>query len=97
MKPFRSLVWTWIGMVLLLAIEVAVAKGLGWYNTAPFFGIAKAALIAFGFMRVIEGPALIRVAALAGVFWLVVILGLGSMDTLTRVDHPVAMRTPVSP
>ena len=97
MKPFRVLIWTWVAMVVSLAAEVAVAKGLGWYNTAPLFGIAKAALIAFGFMRVIEGPSLIRVAAVAGVFWLVVILGLGSMDTLTRVDHPVSMRTPVSP
>ena len=31
--------------------------------------------------------------ALAGVFWLAVMLGLGSLDAFTRTDVPVAMRT----
>ena len=95
--PFRPLVLAWIGLLLLLAMEVCATRLLGLGNIAPFFGFLMAGVVASTFMHVGEGPGLIRMIAAAGVFWLVIILALGSLDALTRTDYPVVMRTPVSP
>ncbi len=96
-RALRPLILGWLGLIGLLVLELAAARLLGWANTAPLFGLLMAGVVAGVFMHVGEGPALIRVFSFAAVFWLAVILSLGSMDTLTRVDHPVSMRTPVSP
>lgn len=96
-RPIRPLVVAWIGLLLLFAVEVCATRLLGLGNTAPFFGLLMAGVVAAAFMHVGEGPGLIRMIAAAGVFWLAVILGLGSLDALTRTDYPVLMRTPVSP
>lgn len=95
--PFRPLVLAWIGLLFLLAMEICATRLLGLGNTAPFFGLLMAGVVAATFMHVGEGPGLIRMIAAAAVFWLVVILALGSLDALTRTDYPVTMRTPVSP
>ncbi len=97
MSATRRLFLAWLGLLVLLAVEVVASRLLRWSNITPFLGLTMAGLVAWFFMDVGEGPVLIRVFAYAAVFWLVVILGLGSMDALTRVDHPVAARTPVSP
>lgn len=93
-RPFGVLLLTWAGLMLLLAVEVAGTLLFGLGNAAPFIGLLMAGLIATFFMHADEGPGLIRVFALAGAFWLCVLLGLGSLDAVTRVDHPVVMRTP---
>ncbi|MBV8777303.1 MAG: hypothetical protein JO258_08915, partial [Alphaproteobacteria bacterium] len=49
--------------------------------------------VATMFMQIGRGPALVRVFAAAGLLWLTILLGLGSVDPLTRTDYPVA--TPV--
>jgi caa(3)-type oxidase subunit IV len=95
--PFRPLVLAWIGLLILLAAEVCATRLFGWGNTAPFFGLLMAGIVAATFMHVGEGPGLIRMIAAVAVFWLIIILGLGSLDALTRMDYPVVMRTPVSP
>ena len=97
MRPFRTLLLAWAGLLALLVLEAAGTRLLGWGNAAPFIGLLMAVGVAVFFMHAGEGPGLIRVFALASAFWLCVLLALGSMDTLTRTDHAVVMRTPVSP
>jgi len=41
------------------------------------------------FMQVGKGPTVIRLFAVAGLLWLTILLGLGSLDPLTRTDYPV--------
>jgi cytochrome c oxidase subunit IV len=43
--------------------------------------------VAVGFMEVRRGPALVRAFAVAAVLWLLILLGLGSVDPLTRSDY----------
>jgi hypothetical protein len=44
-------------------------------------------------MQIGRGPALVRVFAAAGLLWVSILLGLGSLDPLTRHDYTVG--TPV--
>ena len=40
-------------------------------------------------MEVKRGVVLVRAFAVAAIFWLLVLLGLGSVDALTRTDYHV--------
>ena len=40
-------------------------------------------------MNVTRGPAIVRVFAVAALLWLLILLGLGSVDALTRIDYAV--------
>ena len=89
MRPtIKRHVLPWAALVLLVGVELAlVALHAGW--VAPVLGVVMAACIALGPMRLLEAPAQAHVFALAGVFWLgIVLLGLGSLDPLTRHDQP---------
>jgi cytochrome c oxidase subunit IV len=46
--------------------------------------VAKAALVAIFFMRLRSSEALIRLAALVGVIWALILMGLALVDELTR-------------
>jgi cytochrome c oxidase subunit IV len=41
------------------------------------------------FMQVGRGPTIVRLFAVAGLLWLTVLLGLGSLDPMTRTDYHV--------
>jgi hypothetical protein len=70
----------------MIALEFGLAR-LHWGGTAaPFIGLAMAAVVAMGFMRLPAAPGLARVFAMAGIFRLAVLLGLGSLDRATRDD-----------
>jgi cytochrome c oxidase subunit 4 len=84
LRPFLA----WLGLLLLLAAEAWIGRVLGWGNVALAIGIVMAGLVSFFFMDVGRGPGLIRVFAAAGLFWLLVLLGLGLMDPLTRHTIP---------
>ena len=67
--------------VLLMLLHLGVAT--------PFVALVMVGIIVLGPMRLREAPNLAHIAALAGVFWLVVVLfGLGTLDPLTRHDLP---------
>ncbi len=53
-------------------------------------GIAMAAVIGFGFMELRRSDPLAPILALAALFWLSVLLGLGTMDPMTRQVYPTA-------
>jgi cytochrome c oxidase subunit IV len=50
---------------------------------------AMAALVALGYMRLLSAPDIARGFAIAGVFWLVVLLGLTMTDPLTRTIYAI--------
>jgi cytochrome c oxidase subunit IV len=88
----RTLAIAWLALLVLTAVELGAAL-LRFGVIAPAIGIVMAVLVAFLFMRVREAPALSRIFALAGVFWLILLLGLTSLDTFTRSDYPAPLPT----
>ena len=88
----RGLLFVWIALLLLMALELG-ATSIGFGVVAPAIGIAMTAVIGLCFMRLRTASSLSRIFALAGVFWLVVLLGLTSMDVFTRSDYPAPMAT----
>ena len=52
-------------------------------------GVLMVATVAVGFMEVKRGIVLVRAFAVAAMFWLLVLLALGSVDALTRTDYHV--------
>ena len=46
------------------------------------------------FMEVGRGPEIVRLFAAAGLLWLAILLGLGSLDPMTRTDYPVQSGNP---
>jgi cytochrome c oxidase subunit 4 len=75
------------GVLLVLWLAELLLAWLGLGIWAPLLGLVMAALVAAGFMRLGRAAPLSRVFAIAGLFWLLVLLGLGSMDPLTRTDY----------
>jgi hypothetical protein len=83
----------WLALIALIGVElVLMLLRLG--PVAPFVALGMAAIVILGPMRLREAPTLAHVVALAGVFWLVVVLfGLGTLDPLTRHDLPTHFRS----
>ena len=53
-----------------------------------FPALCMVGLVALMFMGVPRGPAIVRGFAVAGLFWLTILLGLGMIDPLTRAIYP---------
>jgi cytochrome c oxidase subunit 4 len=85
----RQALLVWLGLLILFGLELGLTLA-GYGLVAPLIGIGMAVTIAFGFMRLGSAPSLSRFFAGAAAFWLLVLLGLGSVDFATRVDVPVA-------
>ena len=58
----------------------------------PGVALVMVVIVAMSFMRLPAAGALAAVFAAAAVFWLCVMLGLGSLDPATRTDIPVTQR-----
>lgn len=86
------LLLAWGLLLVLLALQVAAALArAGWWAgvlAPPMIGV-----VAFLFMDVGRTSQLSRIFALAGVFWLVILIGLTSVDFLARTDFPAPMLT----
>ncbi|MBV9784516.1 MAG: hypothetical protein JO264_11925 [Acidisphaera sp.] len=96
MQTLRPLLLVWLALLALLGVEL----GGAFLRLGHLFGGllllpagAMVALVGLFFMRLRHASGLSRGFALAAMFWLVVLLGLGSMDPMTRTLHPVAMTT----
>ncbi len=82
-----TLVLIWAALVLLLILEVVSALlHAGWvaFGLAPIMVL----LVAGGFMHVLKGSQLTRIFAATGVFWLLILVGLGGIDFFARHDYP---------
>ena len=89
----RQLLLCWVGLILLAAIEFGCAHIHFNPSHRPVLlvpALAMVALVGLMFMRVRSGIAIVRVFAVAGLFWLTIMLGLGMMDAMTRAMYPVA-------
>ncbi len=87
-----ALALSYAALLVLLAGEV----GLAMLPMVPWLRVillipaaAMTAIVAAAFMEIGQAPVIARGFAAAGLVWLVVLLGLGSMDRLTRTDHAV--------
>ena len=86
------LVLLWLALLALGAIEfglsflplIRLARPLVILPAIPMIVV-----VAVGFMNVTKGPAIVRAFAVTALFWLLILLGLGSIDALTRIDYAV--------
>ncbi|WP_428486429.1 hypothetical protein [Rhodopila sp.] len=92
MKPWLA-VLVWLALLVLVGVEVLLARLPAVRGVVPFVGIGAALLVALTFMRLGSSRGLVPVFALVAAFWLCIMLGLGSLDSFTRHDIPVGMRT----
>jgi cytochrome c oxidase subunit IV len=93
MKPrHRSDLLTWMALLLAAAVEfgvsfLAVPSGVRPILILPSVGMAV--VVALGFMRLLGAPDIAKSFAIAGIFWLTVLLGLVMTDPLTRAVYAV--------
>jgi cytochrome c oxidase subunit 4 len=86
-RPSFPLVASWMALLALLALTVTLAyQPLGAFNAMVALGIGatKAAIVAAVFMELRQRGLRTFIFAGAGLFWLGILLWLGSMDFLTR-------------
>jgi hypothetical protein len=93
MKPgMMRLLLAWGLLILLGGMEFAASYlplVRSWRPLIMIPGVLMVLVVAIAFMEVNKGPAIVRAFALAGIFWLFVLLALGSVDPLTRTNHYV--------
>ena len=88
----RHSVFTWLALLLLAAVECGssfVHSGRGLRPLLLLPALVMVVLVAVIFMRIRQGVAAARGFALAGLLWLLLLLGLGSMDPMTRAFYVV--------
>ncbi|MBB2203856.1 hypothetical protein [Gluconacetobacter takamatsuzukensis] len=78
----------WGMLVLLLAAELA-ATWAGYGIAVCVAAVLMVLVIVLGFMQILRGPKLAVIFALGGLFWLTILLALGSLDSFTRTTVPV--------
>lgn len=89
---FGRLLFAWILLIVLGGIEFGISflhfdRSLRPLVIVP--GMLMVAVVAIMFMEVGKGPVIVRGFAVAAMFWLIVLLGLGSADPITRTDYHV--------
>lgn len=89
----KGLAATWVALLLLIGIQCAAAALLHRPGIAWAAASLMALLVTLRFMRVARASPLSRIFAAAGVFWLLVLLGLGSVDFIARRDTPAPVLT----
>ena len=89
----RPVALTWAALMVLLVVEIVIAHSGTFGFAAPAVGVAMACVVAMTFMRLPSAPSTAIAFAVAGVFWLCIMMGLGSLDPATRRDVPVGART----
>jgi cytochrome c oxidase subunit IV len=85
--PIRPLLAVYaVLMILLMTTAAASVLPSGWWSTpiSLSIAVAKASLVFCFFMRLRFQPSLVRIFALAGFFWLAILIVLTLADFLTR-------------
>jgi hypothetical protein len=91
----RRILLMWILLLLIGAAELLTSYlplAPAWRPVLLVPAVLMVIVVAVGFMEVCKGPAIIRAFAVASLFWLLVLLALGSADPLTRTNY-LLMRT----
>ena len=92
----RRMGLAWLALLVLIGAEAGVAFLRPGAFGVPLLLLAMAgtlAIVMLLFMRLREASGLSQTFAVGGLLWLAILLGLGSIDPLTRTDTP----TPVQP
>lgn len=93
-RALRSVAIAWLILMLVIAEEL-VATFVLPRRIGPGVvlgsGLVMVVVVGFAFMRLRTSAGLAQAFVVAVLFWLLVLLGLGSMDPLTRTDYPVAV------
>lgn len=82
----------WLLLLALGGAEFALSFSSiprDWRPLVILPGVLMIVTVAVGFMEVKRGVVLVRAFAVAAMFWLLVLLGLGSVDAFTRTDYHV--------
>jgi len=69
------------------------SRVLRFGSAAPVIGVIMAGLVGVMFMNLRTASGLARIFAVATIVWLVIILGMGGMDPVTRTDVDVPQHT----
>lgn len=91
-QEIRRLTVAWLCLLALGGVEFAASflpLPRDWRPLILMPAILMAVMVAISFMEVKKGPSIVRAFALAALFWLIILLALGSADPLTRVNYPV--------
>lgn len=92
----RHSMFAWLALLLLAVAEIGGSLIHIDRSLRPlllFPALAMVALVGLVFMRVQDSIAAARGFALAGLLWLLLLLGLGTMDPLTRAVYSVEPQT----
>lgn len=96
-QRLRHLLLAWVLLMVLLAIEFG-ASALPFDRSARPLVLIPAVLmvgvVGTIFMEVGRGPEIVRLFAAAGLLWLGILLGLGSLDPMTRIVYHVQTANP---
>ncbi|TXH33930.1 MAG: hypothetical protein E6Q98_20475 [Rhodospirillaceae bacterium] len=87
MHVVRPLIFVWAALMSLLALTIAASFALtGPLSLVTSMGVAtvKAVLVYWFFMHLREEGGLIRLAAIAGIAWLMIFFFLALADYATR-------------
>jgi len=93
MTPRFRRLWQALGLLLvLLAVELGMSflplnRGARPLVLIP--AVAMVGIVGATFMEVRRGPGIVRLFAGAALLWLTILLGLGSLDPMTRTDYDV--------
>lgn len=86
-SPALTVALATLALLLLLALAAGLSE-VDLHRAGLIAGLAiagiKAAIVAIWFMELRRAPATVRIAACAGVLWLVLLLGGTLADALTR-------------
>jgi cytochrome c oxidase subunit IV len=93
----RRLALTLLVLLVLLAIEIGVSFLPLDRSARPvilIIAMVMVAIVGTVFMEVGSGPEIVRLFAIAGLLWLAILLGLGTLDPLTRTDYQIQGQSP---
>ncbi len=96
-QRFRRLLLAWVLLMVLLAIELGTSFLPLDRSARPLVlipAVLMVAVVGTIFMEVGRGPEIVRLFAVAALLWLSMLLGLGSLDPMTRIDYPVQAAHP---
>jgi caa(3)-type oxidase subunit IV len=95
-KRHRLDLLIWLALLCVAMLEIGASFLPMAAGTRPILALPAAimaALVAAGYMRLLSAPVIARGFAIAGAFWLAILLGLAMTDPLTRTIYTVTWQT----
>ena len=96
-RSLVKLTLVWVFLMAIAGAEFVVSGARMEMANRPVllcFAGVMVVTIAFAFMHLGRAPMIAKGFAVAAIFWLIVLFGMGSMDALTRNWYPVQHYSP---